>query len=220
MKKLRDIQAEEENQRKQVQKLQAEMKTKPFLYDNKGNLVFIQKPKNFNKNYQNVEFQTLDKSPQKSKEVKKNVKDNKDKNDLKDIKDIRDIQENIEIDRSKMANFNTTNIQPNVLDIIKLNQGVTIKGLKAEVKGPEIKYETMSKDEYKKKYADNSDNVLNKDESHIEIKEDKLNKIENKKESFISKKENESVKKDISKIENKSDNFSQLEELKRVNSSK
>lgn len=31
MKKLREIQAEEENQRKQVQKLQAEMKTKPFV---------------------------------------------------------------------------------------------------------------------------------------------------------------------------------------------
>lgn len=46
-----------------------------------------------------------------------------------------------------MANFNTTNIQPVVLDIIKPSMGVTIKGQKAEVKGAEIQYENLSKEE-------------------------------------------------------------------------
>jgi len=46
MAKLKVIQEEEDLQRKQVKKLHTEMKSKPFVYDHKGNLVFVQKVKN------------------------------------------------------------------------------------------------------------------------------------------------------------------------------
>lgn len=43
LQRLKEIQEEEDVQRKQMKKLQAEMKSKPFVYDNKGNLIFVQK---------------------------------------------------------------------------------------------------------------------------------------------------------------------------------
>jgi len=53
--RLKEIQEEEDVQRKQMKKLQAEMKSKPFVYDNKGNLIFVQKNQKFAKNMLDVQ---------------------------------------------------------------------------------------------------------------------------------------------------------------------
>lgn len=58
--RLKEIQEEEDVQRKQMKKLQAEMKSKPFVYDNKGNLIFVQKNQKFAKNMLDVQYNLSD----------------------------------------------------------------------------------------------------------------------------------------------------------------
>lgn len=53
--RLKEIQEEEDDQKKQMKKLQAEMKSKPFVQDNKGNLIFVSKNQKFAKNMLDVQ---------------------------------------------------------------------------------------------------------------------------------------------------------------------
>lgn len=64
-------------------------------------------------------------------------------------------------------NFSSKTVQPNTLEIIKPSMGVTIKGNLASLKGPEVKYNTMSRAEYKNKYkSDASDIDLEHEHEH------------------------------------------------------
>lgn len=68
----------------------------------------------------------------------------------------------------KKQQFTATNVQPSSLETMKLSQGVTIISKGSKVEGPKPEFETLSKNEYNKKFRLNegeSDNI--EDESAI-----------------------------------------------------
>lgn len=123
--RLKEIQEEEDVQRKQMKKLQAEMKSKPFVYDNKGNLIFVQKNQKFAKNMLDVQYNLSD--------VKLSSRGGP------------DISFTNETLVDKKQTFTATNVQPSAMETIKLAQGVTIIARGSKVEGPKPEFETLSK---------------------------------------------------------------------------
>lgn len=119
----------------------------------------------------------------------------------------------MDTNRNKKSSYSTTNLQPNALDTLKPSQGVIIKANNTELRGPEAKYDTMSKLEQKAKYKveepkeeKSSDNEAQKVDKHEEltaIKEgsDKLSRMESLKHSASSKQ----IKKDLKTINDEDD---------------
>lgn len=125
--RLKEIQEEEDVQRKQMKKLQAEMKSKPFVYDNKGNLIFVQKNQKFAKNMLDVQYNLTD--------VKLSARGGS------------DVSFTIDKETEKKQQFTATNVQPSSMETIKLAQGVTILSKGSKVEGPRPEFETYSKNE-------------------------------------------------------------------------
>lgn len=133
------------------------MKSKPFVYDNKGNLIFVQKNQKFAKNMLDVQYQLSD--------VKKTARGNV------------DVSFSVDNNMSNKPQYTATNVQPSAIEAIKLTSGVKLYAKGGEISGPKPEFETLSKEEYAKKFKvpDPTTDNIEGESAIFKTKEDNVN---------------------------------------------